>query len=111
MLIATLEVVMALLAALGLMAVGWLIFGRFVLPLGNEDSRTFAVVEARGDGAGLEQTVHGLLWLRRGDVWRYRIVIVDCGLNDEGRGVARRLAADGGQLVLCERGQLADLLD
>ena len=111
MLTAILEVLLALLAAVGLMAVGWLVFGRFVLPLGNEDNRTMVVVEARGDGAGLEQTVHGLLWLRRGDLWRYRVVIMDCGLDSGGRDIARRLAAGGGHVSLCPLGDMTEYLN
>ncbi len=110
MLIACLEVLLAVLAAIGLMAVGWLAFGRLILPLGNEEARTFAVVEARGDGGGLEQTVHGLLWLRRGDLWRYRIIIVDCGLEERGQKIARYLSRDHDQVVVCNREDLARLL-
>lgn len=110
MLTACLEVLLAVLAAIGLMSVGWLLFGRWILPLGNEDTRTFAVVEAKGDGGGLEQTVHGLLWLRRGDLWRYRIIIVDCGLEESGQKIARCLTRDNDQIIVCNREDLARLL-
>ncbi len=93
MLTACLEIVIALLAALGLATLIWLAFGRLLTPPGNEEGRTLAVVEAAGDGGGLEQTVHSLVWLSRGELWHYRIVIVDRGLTRQGRSVARRLCA------------------
>lgn len=60
--------------------------------------------------ADWEQTVHGLLWLRRGDLWRYRIIIVDCGLEERGQKIARYLSRDHDQVVVCNREDLARLL-
>lgn len=91
-----LELLVALLAAFGLVCLGWLAFGRLILPVGGEGMTTCAVVLAKGDGGGLEQTVSGLLWLRRTGLWRGRILIVDRGLSEEGLNVARRFADDCG---------------
>lgn len=91
-----LELLVALLAAFGLVCLGWLAFGRMVLPVGGEGMTVCAVVPAKGDGGGLEQTVSGLLWLRRSGLWRGRILIVDRGLSQEGLAVARRFAEDCG---------------
>lgn len=91
-----LEILMALLAAFGLVCLGWLAFGRMILPVGSEGLTVCAVVLARGDGGGLEQTMAGLLWLRRTGLWRGRILIADRGLNPEGLAVARRYTSQSG---------------
>lgn len=82
-----------LLAAFGLVSLGWLAIGWLLLP-GVCPAR--AVVEARGPGDGLEQTVKSLLWLRRTGLWRGAIVIDDHGLDEEGAALARALAAHRG---------------
>ena len=47
---------------------------------------------------GLEQTVKGLLWLRRSGLWRGEVVIEDCGLDEDGAALARALAEENGVL-------------
>ena len=80
-------------AALGLVGLGWLALGALLLP-GRCAVRL--VVPARGGGEGLEQTVKGLLWLRRSGLWRGGIVIEDCGLDEDGAALARTLAKTRG---------------
>ena len=82
-----------LLAAFGLVCLGWLALGALLLP-GRCAARV--VVSARGGGEGLEQTVKGLQWLRRAGLWRGVIVIEDCGLDEGGAALARALAEEGG---------------
>lgn len=91
-----LEFLTALLAAFGLVCLGWLAFGKMILPVGGEGLTVRAVVLAKGDGGGLEQTMAGLLWLRRTGLWRGRILIVDRGLSPEGLAVARRYTDHSG---------------
>ena len=55
-----------------------------------------AVVYGAGRGDGLEQTVKGLLWLRRAGLWRGRVIIEDRGLDREGLLLARMLARQDG---------------
>ena len=85
----------ALLAAFGLVGLGWLALGALLLP-GVCPARM--VVDAQGDGGGLEQTVKGLLWLRRSGLWRGEVVIEDCGLDGDGAALARALAEENGVL-------------
>lgn len=82
-----------LLAAFGLVSLGWLALGALLLP-GHCDARL--TVSARGGGEGLEQTVRGLLWLRRTGLWRGEVVIEDCGLDKDGLALARALAEKRG---------------
>ena len=82
-----------LLAAFGLVSLGWLAVGALLLP-GVCPSRM--VVDAKGDGSGLEQTVKALLWLRRAGLWWGEVVIEDCGLDEGGAALAHALAAQNG---------------
>ena len=82
-----------LLAAFGLVSLGWLAMGALLLP-GVCPSRM--VVDAQGDGGGLEQTVKALLWLRRTGLWWGRVVIEDRGLDQDGEAVARALGQQPG---------------
>ena len=91
-----------LLAAFGLVSVSWLALGALLLP-GRCAARF--VVSARGGGEGLEQTVKGLLWLRRTGLWRGEIVIEDCGLDRDGAALARALAEKNG---VCFSGDVPD---
>ena len=91
-----------LLAAFGLVSLGWLALGALLLP-GRCAARM--VVPARDAGEGLEQAVKGLLWLRRTGMWRGEIVIEDCGLNGDGAALARALAEKDG---VCFSGDVPD---
>ena len=82
-----------LLAAFGLVCLGWLAVGALLLP-GVCPARM--VVDAKGSGDGLEQTVKALLWLRRTGLWWGDVVIEDCGLNREGAALAQALGAQNG---------------
>ena len=82
-----------LLAAFGLVSLGWLALGALLLP-GRCDARL--TVSARGGGEDLEHTVKGLLWLRRTGLWRGELVIEDCGLDEGGAALARALAEERG---------------
>lgn len=81
-----------LLAAFGLVSLGWLALGALLLP-GVCPARM--IIEARGGGEGLEQSVKALLWLRRTGLWWGEVVIEDCGLSREGEALARALAQRG----------------
>ncbi len=88
-----LQCLAVLLAAFGLVSLGWLAMGALLLP-GVCPARM--VVDAQGDGSGLEQTVKALLWLRRTGLWWGEVVIRDRGLDREGAALARALAEQNG---------------
>ena len=105
------QVLLALLAAVGLLALGWLTFGRLLTPVGGGGGGpVYAVVPASGDGAHLEQDVKGLLWLRGGELARFTIVIADGGLDGTGRAVAAALLARGQGIVLCPAERLGEYI-
>ncbi len=87
------ELIAALLAAFGLVSLGWLAIGALLLPA---VCPARMVVEAKGSGDGLEQSVKAILWLRRTGLWWGDVVIEDCGLDREGVALARALADQNG---------------
>ncbi len=93
------KTVLALLAAAGLLAIGWLLLGAMVAPVGR--GSVYAVVPASGDGDRLEQDLAGLRWLRKGGMARFTVVIADCGLSEQGRRLATLLAGRDGGTILC----------
>ena len=87
------EFLAVLMAAFGLVSLGWLALGALLLP-GVCPARM--VVDAQGGGEGLEQSVKALLWLRRTGLWRGAVVIDDHGLDERGAALARTLAGQRG---------------
>lgn len=102
-----LEGLMALLTALGLGLVLWLLVGR-LFPV---QRRAVAVMKASGTGGDLEQKVRGLLWLRQSGLWSCPLILLDCGLEEAGLEVARRLAGDHPWITLCSREELVIYLE
>ena len=109
MLQAIVEILLSLLAVFGLLCLSWLLFGRLLSPA-SWSAPAYAVVPARGDVAGLEQTVKGLLWLRAGHLELFTLVIADAGLDSEGRRLARLLADREPGVLLCPLAALPDRL-
>ena len=107
-----LELLLSLLCAAGLLALGWLAFGRLVTPVGGRGGGPVcAVLPAAGDGAALEQDVRGLCWLQGGNLARFTIVIADVGLDEQGRAAAAALLARRPELSYCPVEQLPAFLD
>jgi len=106
---AAVEVLLAFLAGIGLIGLGWLLFGRVLAPAGG--AQVCAVVPGRGNGANLEQAVAGLLWLRGGGLLQGRVIIADCGLTQEGRDVARILSEREECVAFCPSEQLGKYIE
>jgi len=110
--VAALEIILSLLAVIGLLGLGWLLFGRLLTPAGDH---CVSVIPGTGNGEGLEQTVTGLMWLRGGGLLAGEVVIADCGLSAEGRAIAQALLLRESSLGMCPAeelpGYLRDSLD
>lgn len=102
------EIIVAFLAAGGLLALGWFLFGRLLSPVAGEN--VFAVIPARGAGDRLEHDVSGILWLRAGGMARMTVVIVDDGLDCEGLAVASALLERDSGIRFCRREELEEIL-
>ena len=87
------ELIAALLAAFGLVSLGWLAIGALLLPA---VCPARMVVEAKGSGDGLEQSVKAILWRRRTGLWWGDVVSEDGGWDREGVALARALADQNG---------------
>lgn len=83
----------AVLAGFGLISLVWLAYGRLLLPGGCS---IHVVVTAIGGGEDVEQTVKGLLWLRKNRLWKGTISIRDDGLTQEGLALVLALARQEG---------------
>ena len=106
---AMLEVVLSLLAVVGLMSLGWLSFGHLLVPSGGEG--IWALIPGRGDGGDLEQQVRSLLWLRGGGLLSGNIVILDWDLTPGGRAVAAALCLREPGIDLCPAARLMEYIE
>lgn len=95
------DILLALLAAFGLLSLMWLLFGRLLCPAGRRKGGLFAVLPVRGDAVGLEYDLAGLRWLRGSGLVRFTVVVADAGLSERGRAVAETLAGREPELLLC----------
>ena len=86
--------VVALLAAIGLASLVWTAV-RAVLFAGPERRREIGLLlPAQGDGENLEQQVRQLSRLRYEQGVLGMVLVVDCGLSEEGRKLAKVLSRE-----------------
>lgn len=83
------DISMTVVCVMALALAGWWFFGRMLRPIPGPGVR--AVIWAEGDGTSLEHSVRSLMWLRGLGLLYCPVVIVDRGLDERGREVARRL--------------------
>ena len=94
------DAIIALLAAIGLSSLVWmLVRAVFFLPAATHSA--IVLICARGDGDGVEQQVRTLLLLRSQHSIVGQILLVDCGLNEEGKRLCRMLARSEHIVTLC----------
>ncbi len=100
------EIILALLAAGGLVSLLWLVLGQLLLPAGG---KLALVLAPAGDGAGLEQTLKALRWLISAELLRpCSILVVEDGLSLMGRTAALALCRRWQEVELCSAGELAE---
>ena len=98
-----LELTLALLASVGLLFLGWALFERLLHPKAAPGAPCRTVVRGEGNGAGLEYTVNALFWSGEKEV-----ILLDAGLNGEGRQIALLLQRRWPRLVICTPEELAE---
>lgn len=102
--------VVALLAAIGLACVVWTVV-RAALYTGPERRKSVvALLPAAGGGDGLEEQVKTLRALRSEQELFGMVLLVDCGLSEEGRRLAQLLAREDRWVCLCGQDEVADFL-
>lgn len=102
--------VIAALAAIGLTTLVWFLFTALRLPWRKNASDALAVVPVRGAAAQLEFTVRALERTRYDAGAFTRIVLVDCGADEETLAVAARLCAEDYDVTLCRPEGLYQLI-
>lgn len=105
----SLEVLTAILCVLGLTGFLWWLLGRLVRPLPGQSA--CILLPGRGDGAELEHTVRGFVWLRSLGVVKVPILIADLGLEPAGREIALRLCSRWPGIILWPAEELRDYLE
>lgn len=96
-----LEITLALLASVGLLCLGWALFGKLLTPVKDLGAPMFALVKGEGDGDGLEHTLSCLVWLRGRDLAGCPVLLVDAGLSETGRQLAQCLCRRWPAVELC----------
>lgn len=100
----------ALLAAVGLASIMWTVV-KAVLYAGPERrGGVVALLPAFGGGEGLEEQVKTLRALRGEQEVFGMVLLVDCGLTEEGRKLAKLLARQDRWVTLCRRDEISDFL-
>ena len=104
--------IIAALSAVGLVTLLFLVISALVRPRDRAALDTVAVVPCRGgESARLEHTVHLLERTRYEYGGFTKIVILDCGLDEETQKVAALLCCDDFDVTLCNRESLLDKLE
>lgn len=93
--------IIALLASIGLMSILWALVRALLFPTPVQRGAV-ALICARGDGDELEQQVRSLSLLHRERRAVGEILLVDCGLSEEGIRVCRLLQRGDRRVTLCK---------
>lgn len=98
------------LAAIGLASLMWLVVRAVLFAGPDRRQGVVALLPARGDGEDLEQQVHTLEHLRYEQGVIGMILLVDCGLSDEGRKLAKLLSREDRWVALCRTEEIGRYL-
>ena len=102
-------ILIAFFAAAGLVFLVWCLFGLLLTPVFGDNMVTLCYCQ--GDGAHLEHQARAYGWLREGKLKGSRLVLVDCGLDEEGLSVAQLLRRDYDWIDYCPQPALEDYLE
>lgn len=95
------DAVVAGLAAFGLASLMWMAVRAVLFARPPRRQGALALLPAWGDGEGLEEQVHTLQYIR-GECGGFgRILLVDCGLTEEGRKLCGLLAGEDRWVSVC----------
>ena len=83
------DVLIAVFAAAVLVLVGFLVYGRLLLPIRGKGCSVSVVIRAEGNCPDLQRVYDGAKWLAaRGEL---PIVILDAGMNEDTKKIAQKL--------------------
>ena len=92
---------LAMLAAVGLASLVWAAVKALLYPGTPRQRNLVALIPAQGDGEGLEQQVRTLRRIREEQNVFGLILLVDCGLDGEGRKLSRLLERRDRWVTVC----------
>ena len=101
---------LAMLAAVGLASLLWAAVKAVLFPGGPRQRRIVTMIPAQGDGEGLEQQVRILRCMRRERNVFSLILLVDCGLSEEGKKLSRLLAKQDRWVTICQPNEIDSYL-
>lgn len=100
----------AMLAAIGLASLMWAVVKAVLYPAPERRRGAAALVPAQGDGEGLEGQIRIMERLRKEQALVGTVLLVDCGLTEEGLRLARLLARDRRWVAVCAREEIGGYL-
>ncbi len=100
----------AMLAAVGLAALMWAVVRTVLFPVSPRRHETVVLIPAQGDAEDLEQQLHALELIRQEQHAFGLILLVDCGLSDEGKKISRLLARRNRSVAVCGSGEIGRYL-
>ncbi len=104
------DCLIALFAAIGILAVLWLVIGKILSPAPAVPSGLVEVLPASGDGRRMEGQVRSILWQNACQGISCPLILADCGLDAEGLKAAGCLLRRWPALQLCKAEELGPLL-
>ncbi|MGM9619548.1 MAG: hypothetical protein ACI3W8_06950 [Oscillospiraceae bacterium] len=104
------DTVIALLAAVGLTAVLWLVLKAVFAPRRELCEPVYLVLPVSGRTRAMEQAVGEMQQMRRQYGGAARAVLLDCGMEEEQRRMARILQREDPLLLLCSEEELKETL-
>ncbi len=102
---------LAALAAVGLASLLWAVVRAVMCARPPRQLGVIAIVTAQGDGEGLEEQVRALGELRRKQGTYGQVLLVNCGLTEEGRRLCGLLAWQDRWVQLCEPEEIGEYLN
>lgn len=101
----------AMLAAVGLASMMWMVVKAVLYaPMERRRQGAVALIPAQGDGECLEQQVRAVSLLRREQGVLGTVLVVDCGLSEEGLRLAQLLAREDRWVAVCTKETIGDYL-
>ena len=83
------EIVLGFLLSVGILLIFWCLTGLLLMPVFSEQMVTLYYVQ--GEGNRMESRVLGFSWFRESGQEDGKLLLVDCGLTEEGRRSALAL--------------------
>lgn len=100
----------AALAAIGVASIMWAVVRTVLFAAPPRKYSAVALISAKGDGTELEEQVRTLIRLRQEQGVFGAILVVDCGLNEEGKKVVKCLERQDRWVSFCQKENLSEYL-